>query len=173
MLLITEKSITDLILIPFKCGERSLPLRVTFFFSKRQQLLTSPWMHLSGFNMRLNMGFYLSNSDLASFQPHVRFFPVPIIPIRNKQAMLSTGSNMGFICNQEHATPNGISRFQFRPAPGTCIFKFHTDQMKKNKQAMLQLYYKNLHMSHVTRNPVFGVYDQVILKPACSATETS
>ena len=29
------------------------------------------------------------------------------------------------------------------------------------------------HVSHVMRNPVFGVCDQVRLKPACSATETS
>ena len=29
------------------------------------------------------------------------------------------------------------------------------------------------HMSHVTRKPVFGVCDQVRLKPACSADETS
>ena len=28
-------------------------------------------------------------------------------------------------------------------------------------------------MSHVTRKPFFGVCDQVRLKPACSATETS
>ena len=28
-------------------------------------------------------------------------------------------------------------------------------------------------MSHVMRKPVFGVCDQVRLKPACSATETS
>ena len=28
------------------------------------------------------------------------------------------------------------------------------------------------HLSHVTRKPVFGVRDQVRLKPACSATET-
>ena len=28
-------------------------------------------------------------------------------------------------------------------------------------------------MSHVMRKPVFGVYDLVTLKPACSATETS
>ena len=28
-------------------------------------------------------------------------------------------------------------------------------------------------MSHVTRKPVFGVCDQVRLKPACSATEAS
>ena len=28
-------------------------------------------------------------------------------------------------------------------------------------------------MSHVTRKPVFGVCDQVRLKPACSAAETS
>ena len=28
-------------------------------------------------------------------------------------------------------------------------------------------------MSHVTRKPVFGVCEQLILKPACSATETS
>ena len=29
------------------------------------------------------------------------------------------------------------------------------------------------YMSHLTRKPVFGVCDQVRLKPACSATETS
>ena len=28
-------------------------------------------------------------------------------------------------------------------------------------------------MSHVTRKPIFGVCDQLRLKPACSATETS
>ena len=28
-------------------------------------------------------------------------------------------------------------------------------------------------MSHITRKPVFGISDQVRLKPACSATETS
>ena len=28
-------------------------------------------------------------------------------------------------------------------------------------------------MSHVTRKRVFGVYDQLRLKPACSADETS
>ena len=31
----------------------------------------------------------------------------------------------------------------------------------------------NIKMSHVTRKPVFGVCDQVRLKPACSAVETS
>ena len=30
-----------------------------------------------------------------------------------------------------------------------------------------------INMSHVTRKPVFGVFDQVILKPAYSHTETS
>ena len=29
------------------------------------------------------------------------------------------------------------------------------------------------HLSHITRKPVFGVCDQVRLKPACSAKETS
>ena len=31
---------------------------------------------------------------------------------------------------------------------------------------------KNCNMSHITRKPVFGVYDQVRLKLACSAPET-
>ena len=31
----------------------------------------------------------------------------------------------------------------------------------------------NYHMSHVTKKPVFGVFDQVRLKPVCLATETS
>ena len=30
-----------------------------------------------------------------------------------------------------------------------------------------------MNMSLVTRKPVFGVFDQVIHKPACAATETS
>ena len=29
------------------------------------------------------------------------------------------------------------------------------------------------HIGHDLRQPVFGIYDQVGLKPACSATETS
>ena len=32
--------------------------------------------------------------------------------------------------------------------------------------------YANFYMSLVTRKPVFGVYDQVRYKPACSATAT-
>ena len=32
---------------------------------------------------------------------------------------------------------------------------------------------ENLHMSLVTRKPAFSVFDQVILKQVCSATETS
>ena len=36
------------------------------------------------------------------------------------------------------------------------------------------VYYKTWYgMDHVTSKPVFGVCDQVRLKPACSATETS
>ena len=31
----------------------------------------------------------------------------------------------------------------------------------------------SIHMSHVTRKPVFEIFDQVRLKPACSATEAS
>ena len=30
-----------------------------------------------------------------------------------------------------------------------------------------------VHIGHIMRKPVFGVSDQVILKPACSATENS
>ena len=33
--------------------------------------------------------------------------------------------------------------------------------------------YRVLKMSLVTRKPVFGVFDQVRLKPVCSATEIS
>ena len=35
------------------------------------------------------------------------------------------------------------------------------------------LYTTNLHLSLITRKPVFGVFDQVRLKPACAATEAS
>ena len=31
----------------------------------------------------------------------------------------------------------------------------------------------NTNLSHITRKPDFGIFDQVRLKPACSATETS
>ena len=40
---------------------------------------------------------------------------------------------------------------------------------KHKESVMIQ----NLYLSLVTRNPVFGVSDQVRLKPACSATESS
>ena len=33
--------------------------------------------------------------------------------------------------------------------------------------------YDAAHMRHVTTKPVFGIFDQVSLKPACSATEIS
>ena len=36
----------------------------------------------------------------------------------------------------------------------------------------LCIIYANFYMSLVTRKPVFGVYDQVRYKPACSATAT-
>ena len=33
--------------------------------------------------------------------------------------------------------------------------------------------YAAIYVSHVERKPVFGIFDQVRLKPACSATEAS
>ena len=36
-----------------------------------------------------------------------------------------------------------------------------------------KILFMHRYMSHVTREPIFGVFDQVRLKPACSATETS
>ena len=40
-------------------------------------------------------------------------------------------------------------------------------------QMGLEFVLKHKHMSHVTRKPVFGVSDQVRLKPGCAASEAS
>ena len=42
--------------------------------------------------------------------------------------------------------------------------------LKTQRQIASVLFY---HMSLITRKPVFGVYDQVRLKPTCAATEAS
>ena len=42
-------------------------------------------------------------------------------------------------------------------------------ELAHHVKSILMMY----HMSHVTRKPVFGIFDQVRIKPACSATETS
>ena len=41
------------------------------------------------------------------------------------------------------------------------------------KNVMLYPYNKSMYMSHVSRKPVFGVFDQVTLILACSASEAS
>ena len=51
----------------------------------------------------------------------------------------------------------------------------HKSSVSFNLEVRVPLYYRKDgdKMSHVTRKPVFGVYDQVRLKLACSATEAS
>ena len=49
----------------------------------------------------------------------------------------------------------------------------YVDEFQNNKIHFHLSEMTRYHMSLVTRKPVFGVCDQVRLKPACSATETS
>ena len=62
----------------------------------------------------------------------------------------------------------GISKFNsLRKSPK--IPKWTTTECQYANHKMKE----SIHLSHVTRNPVFGVCDQVRLKPVCSATEAS
>ena len=50
---------------------------------------------------------------------------------------------------------------------------FHNKTNTFHKETLTKSYWNLDNMSHVTRKPVFGVCDQLRLKPACSADETS
>ena len=58
------------------------------------------------------------------------------------------------------------------PKTGFLMTKLNCKYCCKPWQKISSLW-RTFHMSHVMRKPVFGVCDQVRLKPACSATETS
>ena len=48
--------------------------------------------------------------------------------------------------------------------------KVEQQQLREYEEQVVRLVF---HMSHVTRKPVFGVFDQVRLKRVCAATEAS
>ena len=73
--------------------------------------------------------------------------------------------NRETIRNQNHK-PNQLWLEQTGPVSST-VFHFVFSQNYWKKQNFL------FHLSLVTRKPVFGVFDQATLKPACSASETS
>ena len=72
---------------------------------------------------------------------------------------------------------SGLLSRSFYMAGDYSVGAFLTDTEKKLPVRKLNYYYNGLkslkYMSHVTRKPVFGVWDQLRFRPACSVDESS